>query len=158
MHCSHAFHRGIQVVKSTVGEHRSNFRGHTVAAIAFIEHDYPRRFFRRIDQRFFIQRPRRAWIDNFRTDPYFFQQLGRTQRNLHHAARPDQRDVVSFALHIGHAKGNCIFLRWNRPFKLIHHLVFEKDHWIVIANCGLQQAFGVVGRRRQERLSILERD
>ena len=33
------------------------------------------------------------------------------------------------------------------PFELVHHLVFEKDHRVVVADGALQQALGVVGRR-----------
>ena len=35
------------------------------------------------------------------------------------------------------------------PFQLVHHLVFEEDDGVLVADCGLQQAFRVIRRRRQ---------
>ena len=38
----------------------------------------------------------------------------------------------------------------HRAFEFVHHLVFEEDHRVVVADGALHQPFGVVGRGRHD--------
>ena len=85
--------------------------------------------------------------------PSVCQYLRRRQRDLHHAAGRDKRDIGSRALDIGDAKGNGIITLRHRPFQLVHHLIFEENDRIIVADRRFQQPFGVVGCRGQRRPS-----
>ena len=37
-----------------------------------------------------------------------------------------------------------VYFGGHRPFQLIHHFVFKKDHGVVIANSALKETFGIV--------------
>ena len=152
MHRAHAFDRSVQIVECAGGDHRRKFGGDAIAFVTFVENDCPRRFLRRVNQSFFVKRPHGARIDHFGADSDFLQQRCRTQRHLHHAAGRDQSDILAHALHIRDAQGNRVVVGGHRAFKLVHHLVFEEDDWILVANRSLQQPLGIVRRRRQNHL------
>ncbi len=149
MHRAHPLHRRFQIIKSARRDHRCDLRGHAVALVPFVEHNHARRLLSRIDQRLLIQRPERARIDHFGADIELFQQFRRAQRHVHHAAGGDQRDIAAFALHVSHAERNGVLLRRYRAFELEHHLVFEEDHRVFVADSRLEQPLGVIRRRGQ---------
>jgi hypothetical protein len=66
--------------------------------------------------------------------------------DLHHRRRGDQGDVGAFALYIGDAEGDQVFLLRHRGLVLVHQLVFEDHDRVVVADRGLHQPLGLVGR------------
>src|SRR5580700_7495743 len=147
MHRAHALDRGFQVIESALRDDCSDLPGDSVPAVALINDDHSGSLLGRFDHRLFIERPRRPRIYHLRADPNSFEQLRRSQRDLHHAARGYYGDVASRVLHVRHAEWNGVILIRYRALELVHHLVFEKDDRIFITNGGLQEALCVVGGR-----------
>ena len=95
----------------------------------------------------------RARIDDLGAHANLLEHRRRAQRRLHHAAQRDERDVRAFALHVGDAERNHVVLVRNRTLHLlVADLVLEDDDRVVVANSGLEQALGVVRRRRHHDL------
>src|SRR5580700_4505219 len=65
VHRAHAFNRSVQIVECARGDHRRKFRGDSVAFIAFVENNSPRRFLCRFNQSFLVKRPHGARIHHF---------------------------------------------------------------------------------------------
>src|SRR6266576_3562047 len=147
VHRPHSLYWRLQVIERAFRDDRSDLSGHAVAAITLINHHRSRSLLRRFNQRLLIQRPGRPRINHFCAHANLFQQLGRPQRHLHHAARRHNRDVFALALHVRRTKGNRILLLRHRPFLFVHHLVFKKDHRIFVADRRLQKSLRIVGRR-----------
>jgi hypothetical protein len=57
------------------------------------------------DERLLVERPRRARIDHLRADAGLLQHLGGAERDRHHAARRDDRDVLAQPLDLGDPEG-----------------------------------------------------
>src|SRR6266700_7814458 len=82
VHRSDSLHRSIQIVKSAFRDHRGDFRSHSVTMVAFIDHYGARSFLGGFYQSFFVERPRRARIDDLGADSDVLEQFRRAQGNL----------------------------------------------------------------------------
>src|SRR5215469_3659380 len=118
VHCAHALHRSIEVIKSAFGDHGSDFRGNAVAFVAFIDDDGPRGFLHRLNQCFFVEWPGGARVNDLAADAAFFEHCRRTQSHLHHTAGGHDGDVAAHALDVGNSQANRIVSLGYRTFQL----------------------------------------
>ena len=81
-----------------------------------------------------IERCGSSNVDDLGADAALDQRLRRRQAHLHHAAGGDESDIVPWSFDVCDAERNHVFFRRHRTFELIHQLVFEKDHRVVVAD------------------------
>ena len=72
--------------------------------------------------------------------------LGGFQRVVGLARVGDDAHVIAFALHVGHADGDQVLAFGHVAAHGVNGLVLEHDDHVVLADGGLEQALGVVGR------------
>jgi hypothetical protein len=58
----------------------------------------------------------------------------------------DDRAVIAFALQVGDAEGNDVFLLRNLALGVVQHLTLEHHDRVVVANRAFQEALRVVRR------------
>src|SRR5687768_7717271 len=67
---------------------------------------------------------------------------------MHHAANGDDGHVVAFDHHIGFAKRYLIRPMWHMIRNLVvHYLVLEEDHRIIVTHGSDHKTLCVIGRR-----------
>src|SRR5882724_4084040 len=110
VHCAHAFHRRIEIIEGTVGDDRRNLCGDAVALIAFVDDNRPAGLLYGFDDRLFVEGHCGSYIDDFGADTARLQRICRRQRDMNHAARCDESNVATGALHVGNTKRDRVFL------------------------------------------------
>ena len=71
IHRAHALDRRIQIIERAIGDHRGDLGRHAISFVAFVNDDGAAGFLGRFDQRLFVERKRRARVDDFGADADF---------------------------------------------------------------------------------------
>ena len=105
----------------------------------------------RVDERLFIQRPERPRIHDLGADVVFIEELWPAPRATWTMPLV-ATSVMSLPSRLMSATPNgiSVVLLGHRTLELVHHLVFEEDDRVVVADGGFQQTLGIVGRRGQQ--------
>src|SRR6056297_1799363 len=146
IHRPHPQNRGIKVIKRLFIDPAGDFPGDPKALVAFIDDDHAAGFLGRFEQRGLVQRHNGARVDHLGLDAFLGEDFGGGLADLHHRRGADQGDIRAFTLDISLAEGNEEFLFGHRGLVVVHQLVFEDHDRVVIADRGLHQALGLVGR------------
>jgi hypothetical protein len=99
-----------------------------------------------------IQRRGRARIDHRAGNALLLQLVRHFVGEADHAAEGDDGDVIAFAGQVGLAEGDGVGLVRHLFLQVVHDLVFEEDHGIVVADGLDQQSLGLVGGGRDDDL------
>ena len=99
-----------------------------------------------------VKRRDAARIDYFGGNSFIRQLFGRSERQCNHARQSDYRHVIALPQNLGFTNRHDVIAIGNLPFRPIEPAMLDEDHWVVVANSCLEQAFGVGGIGRHDDL------
>jgi hypothetical protein len=137
--------RPIEPVKSPFLDHRGQLSRDSVTCGAFVYDDGVARFLRRLDESVCVEGIQGANVDYFSLDSLASQDFSSLEGKTNHAGGRHECDVCTLTLDVGNPKRDDVVVLCNGPDIVIHHLVFEEQYGIVVANGAFQQAFGIGG-------------
>src|SRR6266404_5991434 len=150
---SHAHERPIKIMEGLFEKYRRNLARDSAGLRVFVHDQAFVGLFHGIQNRLFIQRKQRAQINHFGFDAFFCQGFGRFERSMHHCRVGNNGDVLTFAAHGGFADRHGVIAGGNFSLDAaVEKFVLEEEHRVIVAHRGLQQALGIVGRRRIDHL------
>src|SRR6266478_1842829 len=144
----HAHHGPVQIAKGLLAQNGRDFARDSAGLRVFMHHEAFVGLLHRLQDGLFIQRQQRPQIDHFRFDPFPRQRLRGFQRRVHHRGVGKNRQVFPFAAYHSLPDRHGVISSGNFSLDApVEKLVLEKEHGVIVAHCGLQQALRV-GRRR----------
>src|SRR5690606_10798401 len=142
----HAQRRGVQVVEGVLDHTGDHFGAHAHRTPALFGRDQAVGLLDALDDGLVVLRTQGANVDDLDRNALAGQLFGVLQGGADHAAVGRDRHVRTFASNLGHADRNDVVLD-VRDVELVavHHLVFEEDDRVRVADRRLKQSLGIGG-------------
>src|SRR5579883_1736505 len=148
-----AENRPVQVFEDRLGDAHRQLARQARGAGVLVDQQHLRGLFDALADGFAIERQQRAQIDHLGRGAFRSQPFGGFEGSPDHGAVGHDGQVFAFPDDLGLADGHGVIGGRKVLLDLaVEALVLEEDDGVVVANCGLDEAFGIVGRRRRDDL------
>src|SRR2546423_6093117 len=142
----------LQGAEAPTDDEGSNVCGNAATWRRFVHQDESAGVLHALENRLFVERRRRARVDEVALHALLRQSVQRLLRKWDHTPQRDDCRVIAFAEQIRFSEGDCVRLLRHLALARIECLVLEEHYRIVVSNGLNHEALSVVRVRRDHDL------